>query len=171
MKKIDVISKLLIGIVGAALGILLLVLNGAVVLSFLVKAIGVALLVLSVPKLVAAISLLRLKSGKVIFAVALLGSIAGAVMLFLPVAAITVGAIVAGVWFIILPIVDICSSPNRSEQFKVELPEIVIGAFLIIIGPTALFSVIVKIVGGVIAFLSAVYIWFVVNEYKRYRYY
>ena len=167
MNKFEIISKLMLGIIGTALGILLLILNGATVLGFMVKALGVVLLVFCVPKMVAAIPMLSEKMGKAIFAFSVLGAIAGAVMLFLPAAAITVGAIVAGVWFIILPIVDICSSPHRSEQFKAELPEIIIGAFLIIIGPTALFSVIVKIFGAAIAVLSILFIVTSVMEYRR----
>ena len=167
MNKFEIISKLMLGIIGVALGILLLILNGATVLGFTVKALGVVLLVLCVPKMVSALPVLGEKMGKAIFVFSVLGSVAGAVMLFLPAAAITVGAIIAGVWFIILPIVDICSSPHRSEQFKAELPEIIIGAFLIIIGPTALFSVIVKILGAAIAALSVFFLVTSVIEYRR----
>ena len=158
MKKMTY-SELICGIVGLAIGIVLVVTNGAVILSFITKLLGVVMLVVNIPRVLVASSRLRTRIGAVELAVSLIGAVIGVVVFLLPAAAVTVGAILAGAWFIVFPVLDIAASRYRSEQLKAELPKIILGVVLIVLGPGVLFSVLVKVIGGIMIVLSAIYIW------------
>ena len=157
MKKDELASGVIYGIAGAAFGAVLLLTDGAFVLSFLTRLIGTVMLIINLPRVIALIRRGDVKQRRVELGVYLAGAIIGAVIFFLPTAAVTVGSVLAGIWFLLLPIVDILCSKYRTEQFKVELPKIIIGVALLIIGPTSLFSVIFKAVGGAIFLLSLFY--------------
>lgn len=167
MKKSGSVFELIYGIAGAALGIVLLVTNGASVLSLLTKLIGVVMLVINIPRVIVTLPTANTKKEKAELWVYLSGAIIGAVVFFLPVAAVTVGSILAGIWFLVLPIVDIVCSRYRSEQFKTELPKIIIGVALLILGPTVLFSVLVKVIGGGILVLSIVYLAAFITRFSK----
>ena len=167
MKKDGLVSGLIYGIAGAALGAVLLLTDGASVLSFLTKLIGTVMLVINLPRVIALVSRGDVKRRRVELGVYLAGAIIGAVIFFLPVAAVTVASVLAGVWFIVLPIVDIIGAQYRREQFKAELPKILIGAFLIILGPTVLFSLLVKILGGAIFVFSVIYLIRVITSFSK----
>ena len=167
MKKDGLVSGLIYGIAGAAFGAVLLLTDGASVLSFLTKLIGTVMLIINLPRVIALVSRGDVKRRKVELGVYLAGAIIGAVIFFLPVAAVTVASVLAGVWFIVLPIVDIIGAQYRREQFKSELPKILIGAFLIILGPTVLFSLLVKILGGAIFVFSVIYLIRVITSFSK----
>ena len=167
MKKDGLVSGLIYGIAGAAFGAVLLLTDGASVLSFLTKLIGTVMLIINLPRVIALVSRGDVKRRRVELGVYLAGAIIGAVIFFLPVAAVTVASVLAGVWFIVLPIVDIIGAQYRREQFKAELPKILIGAFLIILGPTVLFSLLVKILGGAIFVFSVIYLIRVITSFSK----
>jgi uncharacterized membrane protein HdeD (DUF308 family) len=167
MKKDGSIFSLLYGIAGAALGAILLLSSGAEVLSFLTKLIGTVMLIINLPRVIALV--IRGDAGhrRMETCVYISGTVIGAVVFFLPVAAVTVASVLAGVWFIVLPVVDIIGAQYRREQFKAELPKILIGMFLIILGPTVLFSVLAKILGGAIFVFSMIYLVRVIASFPK----
>ena len=167
MKKDGSIFSLLYGIAGATLGAVLLLSNGAEVLSFLTKLIGTVMLIINLPRVIALVMHGDAGRHRVELGVYLSGAIIGAVVFFLPVAAVTVASVLAGVWFIVLPVVDIIGAQYRREQFKAELPKILIGAFLVVLGPTMLFSVLVKILGGAIFVFSVIYLVRVIASFSK----
>ena len=167
MKKDGLTFSLLYGIAGAALGAVLLMTDGAAVLSFLTKLIGTVMLIINLPRVIVMVRRGDAGRHRTELGVYLVGAIIGAVVFFLPVAAVTVASVLAGVWFIVLPIVDIIGAQYRREQFKAELPKILIGAFLIILGPTALFSVLLRILGGAIFVLSVIYLIRVIASFSK----
>ena len=157
MKRVGAVLELLYGILGVILGAGLLFAEGATVLNWIVKLVGIFMLVHNVIKLVIVLGI-NVKCGRGEMTVYLSGAVIGAIVLFLPAAAVAIGSVLAGVWFVVLPIVDIVRAEYRSEQFRAELPKLVIGASLLILGPTVLFSLLVKIIGGAILFFSGVYL-------------
>ena len=167
MKKSGSLFEIIYGIAGAALGIVLLVTSGAEVLSFLTKLLGVVMLILNVPRIIATLAVVDTGRGRAEMILYILGAIIGGVLFLLPATAVTVGAIMAGVWFLVLPIVDVVCSKYRTEQLKAELPKIIIGVVLVALGPTVLFSVLVKVIGGAVLFLSIVYLATVIAHYSK----
>ena len=167
MKKDGMIFGLLYGIAGAAFGAVLLLTDGASVLSFLTKLIGTVMLIINLPRVIALVSRGDVKHRRIELGVYLAGAIIGVVIFFLPVAAVTVASVLAGVWFIVLPVVDIIGAQYRREQFKAELPKIIIGVFLIVLGPTVLFSVLVKILGGAIFVFSVIYLVRIIAPFSK----
>ena len=160
MKRKGFISNLLYGIAGVGLGVALVFSDGASILSFITKLIGIFLLVANVPRVIFVFSRLRKGSGYGIgiteFVLSVAGTIMGAVIFLLPVAAVAVASILAGVWFVLLPVLDVASSKYRSEQFKAELPKIILGLLLVVVGPAVVFFALVKVIGGVIILVSVV---------------
>ena len=143
-------------IVGVLLGIVMIFIDSSILLAVLLKLVGIFLIIIYAPRAVISLGQMNTKIGRIDFWISLIGTIIGATVIFLPGAAITAGMIVAGIWFIVLPVVDIIYSKYRLEQFKAELPKIIIGIVIVILGPTAFVSVLFKILGVVITVISAV---------------
>ena len=143
-------------IAGVLLGIVMIFIDSALLLAILLKLVGIFLIIVYAPRAVVSFTKMNTKVGRIEFWVSLIGTVIGATVIFLPDAAMTVGMIVAGIWFIVLPIIDIIYSQYPSEQFKAELPKIIIGIVIVILGPTAFVSVLFKILGVVITVISAV---------------
>ena len=160
MKNKAFIAKLISGIAGIALGALLILVDGSAILSIISKIIGVILLVANVPGVIKSVAELNSRLGRVELIGSLIGCVIGVVMLFIPSAAISVATVIAGVWFIVLPIVDILSAQYKTEQLKSELPELLVGVALIVVGPSAMVGAVLKIVGGAIIFFSALSVFF-----------
>lgn len=146
------------GIIGAALGITLITVNGPALLGILSKIIGIFLIIVNIPDAVLGATEFSNKLGRIRFISAAVGIVIGIVMVFLTSAALKVGMIIAGVWFLVLPIYDILTSPYKSEQFKVELPKMLIGVMLVVLGPLNAIDVIFKVIGWCVLILSVVMI-------------
>ena len=158
MKRLSLLSKLLCGIAGVAVGIILIVSDGASVLSFLTKLIGLFMLAVNVPRLILYLSMGRSGMGRIELITTLSGAIIGVTVFLLPTAAVSFGAVIAGIWFIILPILDIALSQYKTEQLKMELPKLITGVALIVLGPTALFSFMIKIFGAAVVVAALIYL-------------
>ena len=150
------VSKLIGLIGGLILGIVMIAIDSSTLLGVLLKLVGIFLIIIYAPRAVTSFSRIKTRVGRIEFWVSLIGTVIGATVIFLPGVAMTAGMIVAGIWFIVLPIIDVIYSKYPSEQFKAELPKIVIGVIIVFLGPSATVSVIFKIVGIVITVLSAV---------------
>ncbi|MBR2460020.1 MAG: hypothetical protein IKB34_02150 [Clostridia bacterium] len=148
------VGRLISAIAGAALGVMLTVLNGAAVLGMISKIIGVFLLVINIPRAVIGVAGLGHRIGRMEFVSSLVGAVIGCVMLFLPGAVLGVATAIAGVWFLVLPIFDIVAATYKAEQFKAELPKLVIGVGLILLGPSAVVGILFKLIGVVIFLVS-----------------
>jgi hypothetical protein len=158
MKRFGLMARMVCGIVGLAMGIALIASDGAAVMSFLTKLIGLFMLVINAPRIILFFTVGRKTMGKIEVAGALSGGIIGLIVFLLPAAAVSVGAVIAGIWFVILPVWDIAMSQYKKEQMKAELPKLIVGAALILLGPTALFSFMIKIFGAFVVAAASFYL-------------
>lgn len=135
---------------------MLITVNATALLGVLSKIIGIFLIIVNIPDAVLGAASFSDKLGRIRFASAAVGIIIGGVMVFLPSAALRVAVIVAGVWFLVLPIYDILTSRYKSEQFKVELPKILIGIMLVVLGPLTTIDVVFTVIGWCVLAVSVV---------------
>lgn len=154
MKYKGSVNRLFTGIFGMVLGLVLVTVSASVLLGILSKIVGIFLIIVNIPEAVAGAMQISNAVGRVSFVSAVIGIVIGIVMVFLTSTALNVGMVIAGIWFLVLPIFDIITSPYKTEQFKAELPKIIIGIMLIVLGPLQAFDVIFTVIGWVIVVFS-----------------
>lgn len=59
-------------------------------------------------------------------------------------------SIILAIWLVVLPIVRIVKSDNKNYQLKKEIPYILIGILLFFVPASSIFSIIIKVFGGII---------------------
>ena len=157
------------GFLGLILGLILLTVSGAGILWAVCKLLGVFFIIINMPRIFIASIGLSALWGKMELVCSVIGVVVGCIILFLPAVAQSMGLIVAGIWFLVLPLFDIIKSPNRSEQLKMELPKLILGAMIIAIGPVSAFDLVLKIIGAAILICSLVLITLAIIAIARYK--
>ncbi len=138
MKKNLLIARIAVMIIGILVGVLLLVL-GLMDTAILERIIwiglviyGVIVIIGNIPGLVSGIANIHKPAGLFDLIIAILGIALGAALIF---SQNKVLVILLAVYLIILPIIRICLSKQKGEQFKREILRIVMGVLLWIFVP------------------------------------
>ena len=164
----NAVSRFVIGIIGLVLGLCLVTASSATVISWISRLAGLMLILINIVPAIIGALMKSEGSGRIAYISSVVGVVIGIVLLFLPTAAVSVGVIIAGVYLLVLPIYDICRSSYKAEQFKMELPKLILGAILVILGPFSLLDIAFKIVGWSTVVLSAVELcWAVYDGVKK----
>ncbi len=147
--------KLILGIAGIILGIFFIKINGQQLFDILAFILGALTVLTNLPGLIIAIRQ-KGKLGTVKIILSALGVALGIILMFFAGPAVVIGI---GIYMIAFPIFDIIMSKYRSEQFKTELPKIIVGIVLIVLGPGKIVDALINIIGIVLIILSAYYVF------------
>lgn len=152
--KAKFVSNLLLIVLEVVAGILLICLPAKDIINFFLGTIGVILIVCNIIPCFQYFALMNSdKKYTVDFVSSIISVALGVLLLVLPGVVLSV---ILACWFIIMPIVRIIIHPNHNEQFKKELPLLIIGLILTVFSFSFLSSVIIKVIGGLVI-LSAVF--------------
>ncbi|MBE6639319.1 MAG: hypothetical protein E7616_07710 [Ruminococcaceae bacterium] len=149
------------GILGVLLGVLLLIIDFSKILSLLFIIIGVFILIANLPAFI--YSLTSGQIGGIISS--LFPILAGIVMIFWHNSLLFY---ILGIYLIILPLLRILLARNKSAHFRIELPRIIIGILLLIIGPGTAVNALFDVAGYVVIALSILFT--VIGIYKTRRF-
>ena len=142
--------KIIIGVLGIILGILIITIHVGVLLNIISFIVGGLVVITSFSGLMRTVSV---RSGRKALQVFL--NVCGIVLgIMLMLYSGTVVRVAIGVYMVIFPVIDIIMSKYKSEQLKVELPRILVGIFLLLIGPGTIVEAVIKVTGIVIIVLS-----------------
>ena len=150
-------AALTIAGIGALIGLLLIVIPVGFLLDVVFFMMGIATIAVSLPAFFSLLPLRHTSVGKVSLISTALMVIAGFLMLFWH---SSVLLIVVGVVMIVQPILAIASDRDRQARLKAELPKLIIGVILVVLGPAGTLDILFDIAGAGLIVLSILYlIW------------
>ncbi len=147
-------AALIFAIPGLIIGLLLLLVPTDLLLKLLFVVMGVITVISSIPGLIAGIVAFSTAGGKLSLLVSVVSAVIGFLMVFNHNEFLM---IFLGVYMIVLPAVNILIAKDHFGQFKAELPKLVIGILLILLGPANTIDMLFRIAGWVIIALTVVY--------------
>ncbi|MBQ8212734.1 MAG: hypothetical protein IJZ80_01900 [Clostridia bacterium] len=155
IKKTSLITILLIGVLGILLGVLLLAIDPAFLLKILFVVMGIITVLSAVPGLLVGISSVDTAAGRVSLIVSLISIVIGFLMIFWH---SSILMIVLGIYLLVFPLIEILLSKDKAVRLKSELPKMIVGLVLILVGPAKALDVMLDIAGWGVIVLSVVYV-------------
>ncbi len=154
-KKSALATLLIFSLLGLGLGLLLILLDVAFLIKVVFVVVGIFTILFQLPSVVAGIASFGSTKGKLLLIFSLLSVALGFLMIFWHNTFLTV---FLGLYLLILPLVEILLSGKQwRAQLKTELPKMIIGVVLLLIGPNKAFGLIFDIAGWVILVLTVIY--------------
>ena len=141
--------------VGLAIGLLLILLPVSTLLKIIFIIAGAATVLYHLPGFVSGLANINKRTGQVTLILSTLSLILGVVMIFHH---STVLMVILGIYLLVLPTVQILLAQNRSLQLKTELPKIILGIVLILIGPGRALEILFDVAGWLITILTVAYV-------------
>jgi len=151
--KLSIGAALAVAIPGILIGLLLLLIPTDLLISLLFIIMGIVTVISSVPGLVAGVAAFSTVGGKVSLVVSVISVIVGFLMIFNHNELLM---IFLGIYMLILPIVNILLSKEPMTQLKAELPKMIIGLILILLGPANTLNILLRVAAWVIIALSII---------------
>lgn len=148
-------ATLTIAGVGALIGLLLIVIPVGFLIDVVFFIMGIATIAISLPALFSLLPLRHTSVGKVSLISTALMVIAGFLMLFWH---SSVLLIIVGVVMIVQPILAIASDSDRQARLKAELPKLIIGVILVVLGPANAIDILFDVAGVGLIVLSILYL-------------
>lgn len=139
---------------GVIAGILLISIPTAFLLNLVFMIMGVVTIVFNLPTLLMALSTADSAIGKTTLVLSAVSVLVGFLMIFWHSSLLM---ILLGVYMIAMPIIRIVQALDRETQLKAELPKLILGAVLILLGPASLLDILFDVAGAVIIVFSIVY--------------
>lgn len=150
-KKYVLSSIITSAIFGIILGVLLLALP---VIEIVFVIVGIATILTNIPTFTFALVTIRTPEGKAAFFTSLLSLVFGFLIIFCHQ---TLLVFFLGAYLIVMPLIDVLFAKEKLDRFKAELPKLILGAVMILIGPAQSMEILFDIAGWVIIGLTAVY--------------
>ena len=157
-------ATLTVAAIGALLGLLLIVIPVSFLLNLVFFVMGIVTIAVSLPALLSLLPLRHTGVGRVSLICTALMVTAGFLMILKP---SNVLLIIAGVVMIAQPIFSIASASDRQVRLKAELPRLIVGVVLILLGPANAFEILFDIAGIGLIVLSIVYLAWMYKIIKK----
>lgn len=154
-KRSAMAGAIIYAVFGVLAGLLLLLVPTSFLLRLVFLIMGIVTVVSNVPDVILGIMSIHKLSGILTLIFSAISVVLGLMMIFWHE---TVLMVVVGIYMIALPILDIVLAKDHAAQFKAELPKLIIGAVLVILGPAGTVDTLFKIAGWIVIALSVVYL-------------
>ena len=152
-------------VIGALLGVLLILMPTELLMKIVFVIMGMIIVATSVPALVFGASHMNERFGKTSFVFALLSLVLGVVMIFWHNSLLS---LVLGAFLIAFPIVNIVMAEEHLQQLKKELPKMIVGVVLLLVGPAKTLEILFDVAGwSVIALTVAWALYTVISTAVR----
>jgi len=154
-----------VALIGLAIGLLLILLPVEWLLKAVFLIAGLATILYNLPGLVSGLLHLSTRAGQIAVLITGISILIGLLMIFFH---SDVLMIVLGVYLLVLPTVQVVISRDRGRQFKAELPKMLLGLVLVLIGPGKALEVLFDVVGWLLTILTVAYVvWVAVDRMLR----
>ena len=151
-------------LLGSALGLFLLLADVNFLFGIVFVVLGILTVFNNLPGLVLGAVELHTTAGKLLFSLSLISTMLGVIMIFYH---NEILMILLGVYFVLMPIVRLILAKDRSELFRRELPKLVLGVVMILLGPAGVVSILFRIAGITVLILTAIYVVTTVRALRR----
>lgn len=139
---------------GILLGLFLLLVDVAVLLKIVFVVIGIITLLTNLPGVFIGLATLQTREGKLLLLISLVASVLGGVMIFLHNGILMM---VLGIYFLVSPLIRIFTSRERVVALRRELPKMILGVVMVLLGPAETVSFLFDIAGWVVIALTVFY--------------
>ena len=137
-------TSLTVAAIGVLIGLLLILIPVGFLLDVVFFIMGIAIIVVSLPALISLLPLRYTKVGNISLICTALTVFAGFLMLFWH---SSVLLIIVGVVMIAQPILSIASAADRQARLKAELPKLIVGVILVLLGPANAIDILFDVAG------------------------
>ena len=134
-------------IVGVLFGLLLILLPVAFLMKVFFVVIGIVVLATAIPGIMAALRVIDTRMGKVALVTSLITALVGLMLIF---SHSKLLMLIVGVYMVVLPVAQILLSHAKAASWKAELPKIVVGCVLLLLGPATALEMMFDIAGWVV---------------------
>lgn len=141
--------------IGAVLGLLLILIPVGFLLKLVFTVMGIVTVLSNLQGLAQGISTFSTSEGKVSLISSAIAILVGFLMIFWDNGILM---IILGVYMILFPLISILLSKSPRAQIRCELPKLILGVVLIILGPAGTFELLFDIAGWCVIALSAFYV-------------
>lgn len=131
-------------LIGLLVGLLLLLLNASLLIKIVFVILGIITVLSNIPGITMGLMNLDCKEGKLELITSLISAVVGFLMIFWHSGILM---IVLGVYMVIFPLVEILTSADKGGRLKTELPKLILGVVLILVGPAQTLEVLFDIAG------------------------
>ncbi len=157
-------ASLTVAGIGILLGLLLIAIPVGFLLDLVFFIMGIATIVVSLPALISLLPLRHTKVGNISLICTTLMVIAGFLMLFWH---SSILLIIVGIVMIAQPILSIASATDRQARLKAELPKLIIGVILVLLGPANAIDILFDVAGVGLIVLSILYLLWTYRLIKK----
>ncbi len=140
---------------GVLAGILLIVMPVTLLINIVFVVMGVVTVAYNLPSLFASLTALSSTAGKVAFVLSALSVCVGCMMIFWHNSLLL---ILLGVYMIAVPLINILMASDRSSAVKAEMPKLILGVVMVVLGPANVVGILFDIAGLCLIIWSAVYV-------------
>lgn len=147
-------AALILAIPGLIIGLLLLLIPTDFLLKLIFVVMGVITVLSSIPGLIAGVAAFSTAGGKLSLIVSAISAVVGFLMIFNHNELLMV---FLGIYMIVLPALNVLLAKEHFRQFKAELPKLIIGILLILLGPANTIDMLFRVAGWVVIAVTVVY--------------
>ncbi len=145
---------LLTTLLGILVGVLLLCLDPSLLLKIVFVILGVVTVLYQIPGITVGLMSLATKEGKILLFFSALSAIFGFLMVFWHAAFLM---FFLGIYLLLFPLLQVLFSADKKERLRTELPKMILGVIMLLLGPAGTLGVLFKIAGWSIILLCLVY--------------
>ena len=146
-------SILLSALFGILAGILLIFLNADILLKIVFVIMGIITVFYSLPGITLGVMSFSTKTGKLTLLLSALSAVIGFLMIFWH---STFLIFFLGAYMIVMPVIEILLAKDKLDQLKAELPKLILGVVMLLLGPAKTLDVLFDIAGWVIIVLTLI---------------
>ena len=147
-------QTLVFALFGVGVGVLLIALPADLLLRLAFVIVGALTVLTQIPGILSGLLHLSERGGKLLLFSSLISTALGLLMLFYPSALLSV---LLGVYLIVLPLILVLTDGDKRTRLQKELPRMILGVVLVLIGPAAILDLLFDVAGWVILVLTLVY--------------
>jgi hypothetical protein len=154
IKQNPMTGAIVFAVLGILAGVLLIAMPIELLINIVFVVMGIITVAYSLPTMLASLALLSSTAGKVTFVLSAVSVAVGAVMIFWH---NSVLLILLGIYMILLPLINVLLSSDRSAAIKAELPKLILGVVMVVLGPAGVLGILFDIAGVCLIVWSVVY--------------
>jgi hypothetical protein len=147
-------SILLTALFGALAGILLIALDTSLLLKIIFVIMGIVTVFYSLPGIAVGLMSISTGAGKVTLIFSVLSAVLGFLMIFQHESYLM---FFLGGYLIIFPLIEILLAKDKLVRLKAELPKLILGVVMLVVGPAGALEVLFDVAGWIIIVLTAFY--------------
>lgn len=147
-------SILLTALFGVLAGILLIALDTSLLLKIIFVIMGIVTVFYSLPGIAVGLMSISTGAGKVTLIFSVLSAVLGFLMIFQHESYLM---FFLGGYLIIFPLIEILLAKDKLVRLKAELPKLILGVVMLVVGPAGALEVLFDVAGWIIIVLTAFY--------------